>query len=488
MEQNLEIIPEREYEQIDPEDIPDLVPIPTATGHHPSQVPNVQYLPNDITVVQHRQALRSLNEQQQNLFYFIRDWILKKKNNLHTDSFHIYLEGGAGTGKSHLIKCIYHEVKSILPVYSDNPESPVVLLLAPTGTAAFGINGQTIHSAFSINKATSNVLSEDKANTLRAKYQDLHLLIIDEISMVSPSLLNTVHCRLQQMKQLKSSNAYFGNVSILVVGDFFQVPSTMQKPLCLDSNKVVDLWPLFYIHVWHLDEVVRQKNDIQFMNMLNRLRKRHKKEEISQEDLLHLNERLISFDIQDYPFDAIHIFSTNKQLNVYNQMMLNKLISNETKVIINAVDTCMDRKTQNTFRRNEPLSTKDSSPQASLTVAEQARVMLTTNIDVNDGLTNEAMGVVTSIIKGTEPLGQTAMIFVLFDNRRIGSHSRKANPPPPHINKESTLLKVHTEVIQSKPYQITRYQYPIQVAWAVTIHKTQGMTADKAVVSLDKIF
>ena len=489
IEHDLEKTLREDFEEIDLEDIPDLdilTHLGSTADSQPKPVPYVQQCSTRVTETQHRDSVRTLNSHQQELFYFIRDWALRKSNKLDVEPFHIFLTGGAGTGKSHLIKCIFQEVKDLLPVYSDDPDSVVVLLLAPTGTAAFGINGQTIHSAFAINKATSNVLSEDKINTLRSKYQDLQLLIIDEISMVSQTLLETLHCRLQQLRQPSSSKAFFGNISILAVGDFFQVPPTMQRPLCLDTNKLTNLWSLFYI--WELQEVVRQKNDLQFVEMLNRFRKRKKEDPVLPEDISLLQEQLIDTDAENYPFSAIHIFSTNNQLNSHNDLMMKKLENEGSELTITAVDVCIDQRTHTTYKRKEPLSVKGASLPSSITVAEGARVMVITNIDVSDGLTNGAMGTITSIIQGDQPLGQPVAICILFDNRKVGSEARKATPPPSHVNQNSTVIKPQTEQIQTKPYQVTRHQYPLRLAWAVTIHKTQGMTTEKAVVSLDKIF
>ena len=236
----------KKTEKIDLEDIFDLdinTHLRSTFHSQPKPVPYVQQS-NRVTEAQHKESLRSLNVHQQKLFYFICDWALKKSNKVDVENFHIFLTGGAGTGKCHLIKCIFQEVKDILPVYSDDPDS-VVVLLAPTRTAAFGINGQTIHSAFAIDKATSNDFSEDKMNILRSKYLALQLLIIDKISMVSQSLLEMLHCRLQQLKQ--SSKTFFGNLSILAVRDFFQVPPTMQRPLCLDTHKLTNLWYILYM-------------------------------------------------------------------------------------------------------------------------------------------------------------------------------------------------------------------------------------------------
>ena len=155
-----------------------------------------------------------------NIFYFVRDWALQKRNGHSVKPFQIFLSGGAGTGKSHVVRCIKAEVEKILSPQSENPDSPVVLLVAPTGTTAFNIKGQTIHSALTVNKGKNHFLGEGNANSLRTRLRDVQLLITDEISMVNTRLLNTIHSRLQQIKQCNKSDVYFGNVSVLAVGDF----------------------------------------------------------------------------------------------------------------------------------------------------------------------------------------------------------------------------------------------------------------------------
>lgn len=83
------------------------------------------------------------------------------------------MTGGAGTGKSHVIKYVQAEVQRSLSPVSENPDSAVIVLVAPTGTAAYNINGKTIHSVFNIFKATNQYLCENSVNTLRNKLQDL---------------------------------------------------------------------------------------------------------------------------------------------------------------------------------------------------------------------------------------------------------------------------------------------------------------------------
>lgn len=172
-----------------------------------------------------------MNKQQQRLFYKVRDWALKVSWKKHPEPFHVFITGGAGTGKSHLIKCIYHETTRILAKAVEDPDALSVLITAPTGTAAFNIGGMTLHSAFAINeniRLPYTPLGENILNTLRAKLSSLQILIIDEISMVDHKILTYIHGRLCQLKQSKKP---FGNIAILAVGDFYQLPPVRASPL-----------------------------------------------------------------------------------------------------------------------------------------------------------------------------------------------------------------------------------------------------------------
>ena len=148
---------------------------------------NIEYNKAKIPRGEAQCLMRSLNVKQSQVFYKIRQWCLDKVNGKNPEPFHMFITGGAGTGKSHLIKCIYNEAVRLLGRMSHNPDDVSVILTAPTGVAAFNINGLTIHSALSITTDMSlpyKPLGEEKISTLRNKLDQLQILIIDEISMV----------------------------------------------------------------------------------------------------------------------------------------------------------------------------------------------------------------------------------------------------------------------------------------------------------------
>ena len=144
--------------------------------------------------------------------------------------FHLFITGGAGVGKSFLIECIY---QAAMRYYDHQPNVELdklkVLLCAPTGKAAFNIRGMTLHSAFGIPVSQNNnnrPLSADIANTLRVTFSQLKLIIIDEVSMVGLSMLHKVDTRL---RQIMGVDELYGNLPVIVLGDFNQLRPVMDR-------------------------------------------------------------------------------------------------------------------------------------------------------------------------------------------------------------------------------------------------------------------
>ena len=482
--QNIALDSEDDLAEIE---IPDLQPRNTPNQSHLARC-RIEPRNPLMTEQQAHTMMQQLNNEQRQLFNYVSKWCNEKSRDIGLLPFRIFLTGGAGTGKSHVIKCIQYHAESAFRRMSDvTVDDETVLLVAQTGTAAFNISGQTICSALKIPpKATKDYrpLAEASLNTLRAKYQHLQLLIIDEISMVSTIQLSYIHGRLQQIKGA-SDTSFFGNVSILAVGDFHQLPPIFPPtPLCFPHEQILkDLWnPLFEIVT--LTEIMRQRDDAIFANMLNRLRVRKRKEPLEQADEQLLKSRIVQENVLSPPPDALHLFYLNKDVDNHNETKLQCLDTPKYKV--KAVD--IDQNGGRVIKRHEtPHNTTrkdDTALVPYLTLAVGARAMLIVNIDVTDGLCNGVSGIIKGIEFGNSQ-NMPKVVYVQFDSQRVGQKARTSQAiPPQYTNCVPIIPKIDTFQLKGKSFTTARQQIPLKLAWAVTIHKVQGQTTEQAVISM----
>ncbi|VDI36706.1 Hypothetical predicted protein [Mytilus galloprovincialis] len=359
--------------------------------------------------------MQQLNKEQNNVFYGIRQWCLDTVNGKNPEPFRVFINGGAGTGKSHLIKCLHYEITKILSPHSANPDDTVVLLTAPTATAAFNIGGTTLHQAFSLSKSLPLpyvYLRDDALNKLRSMLQNLRILIIDEISMVGQRLLVYISERLRQIKQ--SGNASFGNVCVIAVGDFYQLPPVKQK--CLYDLRPESSFPLWNSNfsLVELEQIMRQKDDSVFAHILNRLRVKKKCQHILPEDIaiLKLCEQ------HTLPPETLHIFGTNKEVDSHNNQIIDQVC--EISHSLDAQDYDKHPQTGKLKQTEIPYETSHDFLPAHLNIGPKARVMLLRNVDVTSGLVNGAMGTVTDILPSKPGCSMPQGVMVLFDNEKIG--------------------------------------------------------------------
>ncbi|KAI7790400.1 hypothetical protein IRJ41_003612 [Triplophysa rosa] len=208
-------------------------------------------------------------------------WCLQKLLGENHEQFYLFVTGGAGTGKSHLIKAIYYESSRLLSQLSENPDDRSVTLCVSTGVAAYNIGAATIHNTLSIG---ANV---------KLPYQPL---INDKI--------NYLHCKMGSLlRQFKQTGDYsvFGKVSIVAVGDFYQLPPVRGIPLYSDTNGV-NLWHNNF-EIAELTKVVRQQNAW---------------------PLILTDIKMLKQCETGEACDAIHIFPTNAEVDEYNAQRHNE--------------------------------------------------------------------------------------------------------------------------------------------------------------------
>ena len=224
--------------------------------------------------------LFSLNKLQSQVDDFIFYWcsrMLLSHKQKRPDPFNLFLTGGAGVGKSHLVRAI---VQTVSQMFSRNNQSGEmhILVCAPTGAAAYNITGYTLHAAFLLPlhmKHTDDYipLSGDKLASLKEMMGNVKIVVIDEISMVGADMLLTVHRRLCD---IMGNEEPFGGVSVLAVGDLLQLPPVAQKavfnPPSDDMAAIYgSLWQNLF-HIMELKEIRRQRNDFTFASVLNKIR------------------------------------------------------------------------------------------------------------------------------------------------------------------------------------------------------------------------
>ena len=440
-------------------------------------------LPDD----EYLQLLRSLNLRQREFFNHIVHWIKCKDEPVYA-----FLTGGAGVGKSVVIRALYQSLFRILNLKDgENPDDKRILLCAYMGFAAFNISGQTICSAFhrKMYQKGTNHLAADELNTFRIKYRHLKIIIIDEISMVGNMTLSFIDTRLQQLMGTKE---VFCGLSVIAVGDLYQLKPVGDYLISLDLKKGAsslgrNLWKELFT-MYELVDIMRQKDDLAFAQLLNRLRLN----EMTEEDKQKLQTRVVDRETGDYPKDALHLFAQNCFVDQHNDTILSQLPGE--KIVI----PCHDSVVSANIPASMHQSLIDKLPKEygqtgqlkkSLTVVVGMIVVHTANVDVEDGLTNGATGVVKHIdFRWMEGTNRPSIIWVLFDDPRVGRATREKNKKFYNASIHSDWTPVfetqRTFIVNYKTFQ--RSQFPVTPASGKTVWKAEGATVDKVVVDLSQ--
>ena len=155
---------------------------------------------------------------------------------------------------------------------------------------------------------------------MRTKFVKLQVIIIDEVSMVGSNMFNFID---QRLRQICGVDKPFGGISLLLVGDMFQLRPVMDKWVFETTDNpysalAPNLW-IDFVTFFELTRIMRQKDDAPFAHTLNRLREGHS----TEEDVSYIKSRLISKN--NYPTDALHLFSTNEKVDAHNKHIFESL-------------------------------------------------------------------------------------------------------------------------------------------------------------------
>ena len=467
--------------------------IGTDIGAPPSTV-DTEILQNRLSDNDYYSLLRSLNIKQKEFFSHVLHWVKTEEEKLH-----VMLSGGAGVGKSVVIRALHEALQRYYcSKAGENPNDVRVVLCAPTGKAAYNIGGKTIHAAFRI-PANQSIkptrLDSEQLNTFQMMYRNLSVVIIDEVSMVGCRLFNVINDRL---KQFKGNTELFGGVHMILVGDLFQLKPVLDA--WIFNNLPNDYGPLatnlfrdnFTMH--ELTEIMRQKEDKRFAQLLNRLREGCQ----TTEDLDLLKSRVHNHE-NDCPNDASRLYPCNYQVDAYNDQIYEG--AKTEKVVIHALD-CIMGEVPNKTKEWLIEALKDSKRFNSsvtagllctLPIAVEHQYDLTINIDTEDGLTNGATCFVQAIDYRQENTSKKrpSIVWVKFTDSNIGQITRgkyhqlyEENIDPSWTPVFDTKRTFSHRPKKGKSVTVTRIQFPLKPSAAKTIHKTQGATLDTVVIDM----
>lgn len=359
----------------------------------------------------------------------------------------VFLTGFAGTGKSYILNKLKEYFKKKLTITST------------TGIAAVNVKGQTLHSWAGVglcrNTVYNTVEKIKKRPTQYRQIMNCKILAVDEISMLNIEAFEYIN---EVLREVRECNDPFGGIQVFFIGDFFQLPPVEKegeiRHYCFDSP----VWDKLGLKNVVLKKNYRQ-NEENFITALAHMRENC----LEVEDIELLKTRCV----ENEDADILHIFSTNEEANKYNFAKFNMI--DEPVKLFYAEDGVYrgSKLVTEGFTESEnyilEIFSKNCRAEKEIALKLGARVMLLVNMDFNKGLINGACGVIQGFNQDT--------ISIKFDNGIV-----------------SNIPKHKFEYYYNERIVAERMQYPLKLAYGITIHKSQGMTLDRLVVDCARIF
>ena len=345
--------------------------------------------------------------------------------------YNTFITGAAGTGKTYLLQVI-------IKYFQEKFGQSSVGVTASTGKAAFPLGGFTFHSFFGIGcgaQSAYQLLQSVRANEeLVHKIQNLRVLIIDEVSMLGAEVFEKVEfiCR-----QIRSNSCPFGGVHLILCGDFYQLPPVRSSYLFKSPYFVssIDICV-------ELKEIHRQ-SELDLISLLQDARQGH----FSSSSLALLNELTRPLN-----HSSLRIYSLRSDVEMYNLTKIKEMAGEE--YLYRSSDSGRDKSVLKQCNAPNVLTLKIGAP-----------VMLVKNmIHVHPSLVNGLAGTVTSI--------SSAGPIILFEN---GSRYCIRTCDFPVYNSNGVLMA-------------TRKQLPLQLAFGITVHRSQGMSIKHLEVNMQNYF
>ena len=358
----------------------------------------------------------------------------------------VFLTGSAGTGKTYLLNkyITYLKERGIEPA-----------IVAPTGIAASHIGGMTIHSFFGL--GIMEEVSDDYIGDLfyrkflQNRLKNLNVLIVDEVSMVSPALFESID---KILKAFKHSQEPFGGVQIILSGDFFQLPPISSSRDEIKFAWQTELWKNSNLRICYLEEKFRQEESDELINILDEIRAG----EVSENSLEIFNDCYKKK--LDSRFRVTRLYTHNVDVDRINHTELDKIKGVAKK--FEAFTKGSKKEIEKIF--NSSLVTEE------LHLKKEATIIFIKN-NFEEGYMNGTLGKIVDFTEENDIQGGGLPIVEIFSGRRI------------IVKKEDWIRENDKGEIKAFVTQI-----PMRLAWALTVHKSQGMTLDAAEIDLSQTF
>ncbi len=357
----------------------------------------------------------------------------------------MFITGKAGTGKSTLLQLFRQTTRR------------KTVVVAPTGIAALNVKGQTIHSFFGFPPRPLNPF-EIKKRRDRKLYQNLETLVIDEISMVRADMLDNIDYFLRINRD--KHHLPFGGVQVVFFGDMFQLPPVLASDV--ETHLVTAQYdsPYFFsarvlqegfaLEMLELRKVYRQENR-HFLRLLDDIRLNR----IDLEDLETLNSRHIPhFDPPEF---YITLSTRNARVDAINRQKLDEIPLPSKGY---------------TARISGEFPTHLYPAEPALSLKLGAQVMFVKN-DPQRRFVNGTIGAIEKLESGS--------ITVRVEDRSGQRQYIEVEP----VDWDVVRYKLEGTAIETETIG-TFTQFPLRLAWAITIHKSQGQTFDKVIIDLDR--
>jgi len=366
----------------------------------------------------------------------------KRAYDLLSEGKNIFLTGAGGSGKSAVIRVFVRNFS----------KTRTIAVTSTTGTSALLVDGTTLHSYLGIGMGRADVDSLINKifsmKWLSDRWKKLDCLVIDEISMLDPVLFDKLETI---ARVVRNNHKPFGGIQIVASGDFCQLPCVGTDKFCFEA----ETWDKCIEETIYLKQIIRQNNG-DFQDCLNKIRLG----EVDDQVIEVLKSRIGVNLTNEFGICPTKLYSTNNSVDEVNNQELDSLAEQGAEFYEYKMSIFRYSSTKETHV--EKFKKFCTTPET-LQLCVGAQVMLTYNMDLSAGLVNGSRGVVDHFIDDY--------------------------PMVRFLNGERRVIETHTwDVEENNKKILTVEQVPLRIAYAISIHRSQGCTLDYAQIDLSDVF